>query len=283
MKKLRITGISLAALLVLLAALGGWMLHTESGTRSLLAMSRGWLPPGLTIGDVRGTVGGTLHVTHFRYRDPAIGMDLTVESAALDVAPFALFARRLHVERAEIKGVWLELFPATEPKPASKRDPWEAPLFMRFDELSLERGELRRPEAAPFIITRAALAGSWSGTNIEASKLTLESPDGAVNLSARIGSRAPKLQQLVGDFRWRAGEHQWAGTLKAAGARESPRDRRCARSAGQGPRQQHPCAGAHRIGQRRVASTPVGGTFRSTSAGRHRGLRQRGARTGCRR
>jgi len=57
LKKLRITGISLAALLVLLAALAAWMLHTESGTRSRLAMSRGWLPPGLTIGDVRGTVG----------------------------------------------------------------------------------------------------------------------------------------------------------------------------------------------------------------------------------
>lgn len=221
MKKLRITGISLAALLVLLAALAGWMLHTESGTRSLLAMSRGWLPPGLTVGDLRGTVGGTLYVTHFRYRDPAIGMDLSIESAALEVAPFELFARRLHVERAEIKGVLLELFPATEPKPASKRDPWEAPLFMRIDGLSLERGEFRRPEAAPFIITRAALAGSWSGTNIEASKLSLESPDGAVNLTARMGSRAPKLQQLVGDFRWRAGEHQWAGTLKAAGAREA--------------------------------------------------------------
>ena len=74
-----------------------------------------------------------------------------------------------------------------------------------------EASTARRPEAAPFIVTRAALSGTWSGTDIEASKLTLESPDGAVNLSARIGSRAPKLQQLVGDFRWRVGEHQWAG------------------------------------------------------------------------
>ena len=103
MKRLRIIGICIAALLALLAALAGWALHTESGTRSLLAIARGWLPVGLTVGELRGTVGGTLHVSHFRYRDPTIGMDLSVESAALEVAPFALLARRLHVKRAQIE------------------------------------------------------------------------------------------------------------------------------------------------------------------------------------
>jgi translocation and assembly module TamB len=151
-------------------------------------------------------------------------MDLTVESVAVDLAPLALLARQLLVERAEIDGVLLTLFPATASAaapPAIKRDPWQAPLAMRFDELLLRRGELRRPQAAPFRILRASLAGSWSGTSIEASKLALESPEGTINLAARIGPRAPKLQHLQAEFRWRAGEHQWAGTLGATGASET--------------------------------------------------------------
>ena len=224
MKKLLIAGVSIAVLLALLAALAGWALHTESGARSLLAMARGWLPAGLTVGDLRGTVGGTLHVSHFRYRDPTIGMDLSVESAALEVAPFALLARRLHVKRAQIDGASVQFFPATAPaapQPVSRRDPWEAPLDMHFDEVRLVRGELRRPDAAPFIVTRATVVGSWIGTQIEASTLELESPDGNVNLSARIGSRAPRLQQLAANFRWRTGEQQWAGKLTAGGARDT--------------------------------------------------------------
>ena len=223
-KKLRIAGICLAALLVLIAGIGVWALHTESGARSALAIARGWLPPGMTIGEVRGSVGGTLYVKNFHYRDPSIGMDLRVESAALEVSPIALLANRLHVKRAQVEGVLLEFFPATAPAtpaPVVKRDPWQAPLGMRFDEVRLLRGEWRRADAPPFIVTRADIAGSWIGTDIEATQLDLEGPDGAVNLTARLGSGAPVLQQLQGSFHWQVGENQWAGKLAATGAREA--------------------------------------------------------------
>ncbi len=224
LKALRIAGIAIATLLVIVAAIVTWALHSESGTRALLGMARGSLPAGMSIDEVGGTVAGTLRIRNFRYHDPELGLDLAVESVAVDLAPLALLSRRLHVERAEIEGVLLTLFPATAPvaaPPENKRDPWQAPLDMRFDELLLVRGELRRPQAAPFRILRASVAGSWSGTSIEASKLTLESPDGTISLAARIGARAPKLQHLQAEFRWRAGEHQWAGTLGATGANQT--------------------------------------------------------------
>ena len=224
LKALRLAGIAIATLLVIVAAIVTWALHSESGTRALLGMARGSLPAGMSIDEVGGTVAGTLRIRNFRYHDPALGLDLAVESVAVDLAPLALLSRRLHVERAEIEGVLLTLFPATAPvaaPPENKRDPWQAPLDMRFDELLLVRGELRRPQAAPFRILRASVAGSWRGTSIEASKLTLESPDGTISLAARIGARAPKLQHLQAEFRWRAGEHQWAGTLGATGANQT--------------------------------------------------------------
>ena len=223
LKALRIAGIGLAALLVIVAALVTWALNTESGTRALLGLARGWLPAGMTVGEVSGAVSGTLHIRNFHYRDPAVGLDLTVESLAVDLAPFGLLVRRLHVERADVEGVLLTLFPPTAPRapaPLESRDPWEAPLAMRFDAVTLLRGEVRRPQAAAFRILHAELAGSWSGTDIEATKLALESPEGSVNLTAKAGSRAPILQHLHAEFRWRAGEHRWAGTLQAGG-RES--------------------------------------------------------------
>jgi translocation and assembly module TamB len=210
--------------MLLVAGIGAWALYTDSGARSVLAMARGWLPPGMTIGEVRGRVGGTLYVTDFHYRDPAIGMDLRVESAALEVSPFALLANRLHVGRASVEGVVVEFFPATAPPapaPPIERNPWRAPLGMRFDDVQLLRGQWRRPGAAPVLFTRAAIAGSWIGTEIEATKLVIEGPDGAVNLTARLGSRAPILRHLQASFRWQAGEHQWEGKLGASSAREA--------------------------------------------------------------
>ena len=223
-KTLRIAGICLAALLLLVVGIVAWTLYTDSGARSVLSMARGWLPPGMTIGEVRGRLGGTLQVTNFHYRDPAIGLDLRVDSAALEVSPFALLANRLHVRRALVEGVVAETFPATAPPapaPSIERDPWRAPLGMRFDDVQLSRGEWRRSDAAPVVVTRAAAAGSWIGTEIEATRLDIEGPDGAVNLTARLGSRAPMLQQLQGSFRWQAGERQWAGKLGASSARET--------------------------------------------------------------
>src|SRR3954451_19546522 len=109
-----------------------FLLHTESGSRSVLALVRTWLPAGMTIESVQGSVGGTLHITNYRYRDEAIGMDLRVDSAEGQVSNLALLARRLHVVRAQIDGVRLDLFPgarsATAPASTKPRDPLIAPL-----------------------------------------------------------------------------------------------------------------------------------------------------------
>jgi len=219
-KSLRIGGISLAALLLLAAAVLLWALYTESGSRSVLAIARNWLPAGLTIGEVHGTIGGTLRVTNFRYRDPAIGIDLRIEAAELEFSAVALLAPRIDVDRAQVDGVLLELFPGTAPatNPADPaRDPWVAPLDMFIDEFRLTRAELRQTDQAPLVIERAHLAGSWRGANIEARTLEVEGPAGSATLELRIAERAPKLELLRGKFRWRIGEHHWAGALDAAG------------------------------------------------------------------
>jgi len=111
LKALRITGLVFVALLVLAAGVFSWAIYTQGGARALLALSRRWLPAGLTVEEISGTVAGTLHVRKLRYRDTSVGMDLEVEDATLETAALALLSRRLHVERAQVNGVRLALFP----------------------------------------------------------------------------------------------------------------------------------------------------------------------------
>ena len=218
---MRIGGIVLAALLVLVAAVFAWAVYSESGARSLLALSRRWLPAGLTVDEVRGTVAGTLRIHNLRYRDPAVGMDLTVDDAVLEFAALALLSRRLHVERAQVDGLRLTLFtPTIASPPGSARDPWAAPLDMQVDELRLARGELLRTNGAPFVVRKLNLAASWIGSDIVARSLELESPDGQLTLSARVAAPLPRLKELKAEFRWRIGEREWSGTLGARGAHE---------------------------------------------------------------
>lgn len=219
MKALRLTGLVLAALLVLAGGVFAWAVYSESGARSILALSRRWLPTGLTVEQISGTVAGSLHVRGLRYRDPRVGMDLRVEDATLETAALALLSRRLHVERAAVNGAQLAWFAPTAPSPPGKpRDPWLAPLDMQVDDLRLSRGELRSGEAAPFVVRSLHLAASWIGRDIEARTLELDSPDGSLTLSAQIAPPAPRVKQLHAKFRWRTGDHEWVGLLGARGA-----------------------------------------------------------------
>jgi translocation and assembly module TamB len=222
LKALRIGGLVLAALLVLGAGVFAWAVYSESGARSLLTLSRRWLPAGLTVGEVRGTVAGRLRIRNLRYRDPTAGMDLTIDDAVLEFAAMALLSRRLHVERAQVDGVRLALFTATPSgPPATPRDPWAAPLDMQVDELRLTRGELQRTDAAPFVVRKLNLAASWIGSDIVARSLELDSPAGQLTLSARVAPPLPRLKELKARVRWRIGEREWAGTLDARGAHAS--------------------------------------------------------------
>jgi len=225
-KAARIAGFSLAALLLVAGLLVLWVLHTESGTRSALALARGWLPAGLTIEAVDGTLGGSLRVRNFRFHDASVGMDLRIESAELEFSVFALLTRRLKVRRVLADGVTLDLFPASSTAPAQvpvARDPWVAPIDMWIDDLRLTRAELRRAQAEPLAIRSAHLSGSWRGANIIARQLEVDSPDGSAALEIRIAERAPRLELLRGKVRWRIGENWWSGMLDAAGGRDQLR------------------------------------------------------------
>jgi translocation and assembly module TamB len=221
LKALRIGGMVLAVLLLLAAGVFAWAIYTESGARTLLALSERWLPSGLTVGEIRGTVAGTLQVRDLRYRDSRIGMDLRVEDASFETAALALLRRRLHVERARVDGLHLAWFaPAAASPPKPARDPWRAPLDLLVDDLRLARGELRSA-GETWVIDRLHVAASWLGRDLEVRALELDGPLGSLVLSGRLAPPAPHLERLQARFRWLAGGHEWTGALAARGLRDA--------------------------------------------------------------
>jgi translocation and assembly module TamB len=221
LRVLRITGITILALLFTLVLLAAWLLNSQSGSRAVLNAARGWLPAGLSVAQVSGAISGTLRITRLHYRDESAGLDLRVEQAELEFSPAALLRRRLTVSRAALDGVRLELFAGkAAAAPASTRDPWQAPIDMSLNAISLSRGEFHQPGTRPLAIDGARLTGSWINSRIEVQELFVDSADGHVELTTRIGSRAPRLEQLRGKFRWRVGEHLWQGEMEASGGRE---------------------------------------------------------------
>jgi translocation and assembly module TamB len=224
LKILRIAGISLLALAAASLLLAVWLLNTESGSRVVWSVARGWLPAGMTVSQVGGTIAGTLRIAGFRHRDEVLGLDLAVDLAEVDLEATALLTRRISVRRASLDGVRLALFegraaPDARRRPA--RDPWHAPIDLSLTDISVTRGEFRPAEGAPLLLHRARVSGSWIGARIEATELVVDTDAGHVEITTRIVERAPRLEQLRGKFRWRAGGHTWEGSLDASGGRDA--------------------------------------------------------------
>jgi translocation and assembly module TamB len=226
LKALRITAISLLALLGGLLLLAAWLLNTEPGSRALFAAVRGWLPAGITVTQVGGAISGTLRITQFHYRDEVLGLDLVVDQAELEFSPMTLLARRLSVQRAQLQGVHLEFFTGSQARdPAGRpaRDPWVAPIDMSLDDIRLQDADLTMPGSAPLLIRGARLSGSWIGARIEARELSVDTEQGSLQLDARIVEQVPRLEHLRGKFDWNDGQHRWQGRLDARGSRHDLR------------------------------------------------------------
>ncbi len=101
----------------------------------------------------------------------------------MDLAPLALLSRRLHVERAEIEGVLLTLFPATAPAAAPPENngiPGRHRSTCASTSCCWCAASCAARRLRPSASCAPSVAGSWSGTSIEASKLALESPEGTI-------------------------------------------------------------------------------------------------------
>ncbi|HEY1284312.1 MAG TPA: translocation/assembly module TamB domain-containing protein [Steroidobacteraceae bacterium] len=213
-------GISLVALLVLLAAFVAWLLNTESGARFAAARAVEFLHGKLEIQAVRGTIAGPLTVDGFRYRDSEKGVDVRVKRVSLDAALSELFSKRAHVLFVQVNGVEVYLSELTKKKEEPSHFSLKPPLDMLLDRLTLKDAHVWKDRKELFVANSAEAMGSWTvSQGVRIQKLTVDSPDGHVNVAGGVAGPG-YVGRATGDFAWRFGERQFAGDLTASSDKE---------------------------------------------------------------
>ncbi|MBK9656577.1 MAG: hypothetical protein IPO66_14400 [Rhodanobacteraceae bacterium] len=113
-------GLSLALLLLVLA-LGGWLLHSESGLRWALATGIGVADGEITYSAARGTLAGGFEIDAPRVELPQLRV--TARQLQLRLRPYALLRGELRLEALRLLGAEYTVLPdaADEPAPAAGR------------------------------------------------------------------------------------------------------------------------------------------------------------------
>ncbi len=212
-------GIAVLALAVIAGALLFWLLDTESGARFALARTVAALEGKLSFEKASGRLAGPLTLDNVRYNDPATGVDAHIGSIVVDVAPFQLFYKRVHVVSLAIENLNLAL--ATVPPKPEAQPPSEfslaAPVDVFLDRFALKAAKITQNGEPLFALDTLDLAGAWTRGGAIIKSLALRAPDGSVDLHGALSSAPGYPGDGETTFHWKAAGREIAGTLKAIG------------------------------------------------------------------
>jgi translocation and assembly module TamB len=212
---LRWIAIAAACLIVLFGVVAYWALDTQAGARFVLARVEGALDGKLTVRQADGSLAGPLRLAGVRYRDAQSGIDATIARIDLDIAPWALLAKRVHVQDLAIDGVKVALTTLPpKPEPPSEFS-LEAPIDIALDRLVLTRADITRDNQPLFAADRLDLAGAWTREGIALRQLALRAPDGRVDLAGTLATAPGYSGSGTTTFQWKLGDIACAGTLAA--------------------------------------------------------------------
>ncbi|MDE2498317.1 MAG: pathogenicity protein, partial [Xanthomonadaceae bacterium] len=157
-------GATIVAIVAVLAALLFWVLYTSSGLRFALDRGVALMHGQFAYDNASGTLAGTTTIDGLRYRT-GDGTKLTVEHAAVDLRPWALLGHTLHVARARIDGITLDLAPS---KPSSQPSAFslKPPLEIVLDDTLLTHIAISESGKPAFAADSLALAGKWSNRQL---------------------------------------------------------------------------------------------------------------------
>lgn len=216
MKWLKGIALTIGALLAIALVLVAWLLNTQSGARWSAQMASDALGAKLDIGAVEGTIAGPLVLTNVRYRDPGVGVDATIQRATLDVALQDLARSLVRVNDARLQGVSVLLHtPAAKPAAEEPAEPFtfDPPIDILIERFAAADVIVRRDESVLIELTRALFVGHWTSADLAVERLEVRSPQGEVDLAARVDQQGVYVGEATGRFTWRVGERTYAGAL----------------------------------------------------------------------
>ncbi|MBN8736822.1 MAG: translocation/assembly module TamB domain-containing protein [Xanthomonadales bacterium] len=177
-------GTAIVALLVLAAMALAWLLYTPSGLRFALDRGVAMMHGQFAYASASGTLAGETTLTGLRYRD-ADGTTLQVEHAVLDLQPWSLLGRRLHVRKARIDGIALNIVPSKSPQPSGSFS-LQPPLTLALDDVRLARITVSQNGKPAFAADSLAIAALWSRSRLVVRQLVLRAPAGSADLEGTL-------------------------------------------------------------------------------------------------
>lgn len=174
-------------LLLLLVALGGIAISTETGLSALLGLAGRFAPGTLSYGKIEGPLSGPLHIEQLRYEQGPLKVAL--QSADLDWTPTALLGRHLNLSRLHFQGLEVHLPPSEATPPTT--EPLTLPdiqLPLRVTVADLQGRDIRLIPAAgaPIQIDAIDLQARAAPDGLTIETLRVQAPQGQAQLSGLV-------------------------------------------------------------------------------------------------
>ncbi|MBK5931455.1 translocation/assembly module TamB domain-containing protein [Halochromatium salexigens] len=177
LRPLRWIGSLIGVVLILSLLAVGFVLGTQTGLRTLMAVSDDLAPGLIQASRVEGRILGRLELDDLALRLP--GLEVSIGTLRLDWRPGALFTGTLHVRELRASDMAVVTEPSADETPA---EPFELPsiklpIAVRIEQALIERLSYREAGAPPetaIELTRAELSATANGDLVELERLQAE-------------------------------------------------------------------------------------------------------------
>ena len=203
--------VAIVAIVIVLAASLSWVLYTPSGLRFALDRGVAMMHGQLAYASASGTLAGTTTIDGLRYHT-GDGTKVAIDRASVDLRPWALLGHTLHIARARIDGITLDLAPS-KPSSTSSGFSLKPPLAIVLDDTQLTHIVVDESGKRMFAADSLALAGRWSSRQLLVKQLTLRAPDGSANLDGTLAIASGYPGQGSAKFDWTYDGTRYTGTL----------------------------------------------------------------------
>jgi translocation and assembly module TamB len=202
---------AILVIVVVLVALLSWVLYTPSGLRFALDRGVALMHGQIAYASASGTLAGTTTIDGLRYH-PDDGTQVTIDHASVDLRPWALLGHTLHIARARIDGITLDLAPSgpsNEPSSFSLKPP----LAIVLDDTRLTRIAVRSGGKPVFAANSLVVAGKWSSRQLLIRQLALRAADSSADLDGTIAIAPGYPGQGRAKFDWTYDGTRYSGML----------------------------------------------------------------------
>jgi translocation and assembly module TamB len=198
-------------LLVALGSASAWLLYTPAGLRFVLGRGIAMMHGRFAYARADGTLAGEATITGLRYRDDG-GDTLGIERATFDLRPWSLLVRTLHVARARIEGITLDIAPTGSPG-ESNAFSLKPPLAIALDDTRLTRIAVTARGKPAFVANSLAISGSWSRRQLVIRHLAMRAPAGSADLEGSLALAPGYRGRGKATFQWSRGDTRFAGAV----------------------------------------------------------------------